>query len=221
MNSELTRGDDTRSEIAAVAARLIAEDGADWGAARLQAAHIVLGPGAERRGQLPSNDEIETALRSHLRTFAADTHPQLLAGLRWLAAAVMERLASFDLQLVGGVLNGTATEHSDLHFHVFADSAKELEVALMDAGIDFDAHPPESGEGPEAEEVIAFVLPVPREAGLPPRMRSIGVAISVFDERAARIAPRYRSKEPGLHPVEASGRADRAALRRLIEESQL
>jgi predicted nucleotidyltransferase len=87
---------------------------------------------------LPDNTEVEHEVRRHLSLFAATTHPALLAALRRTAAELMRRLADFNPHLVGAVLGGTATEHSDIELHLFSDSAKDVEVALMNAGIDFD-----------------------------------------------------------------------------------
>lgn len=219
MPTELPRGDDLRAEIAAVAARLIADEGADWVGARRQAARIVLGAAIDRRSRVPDNEEIESALRAHLRTFAADSHPLLLAALRRAALAVMERWAAFDPQLVGGVLNGTATEHSTLGFELFVDSAKDVEIALLNAGLDYQAVAADPDDTPAPQEILTFILPTPRNVGLPPRMASIDVKLTIFERKAMRVAPRSRPAEPGQHPIEAAGRAGLAMLKRLIAET--
>lgn len=219
MPSDLSRSPDRRAEIAAVAARLIADEGADWTAARRQAAHIVLGAGTDRRGLIPGDEEIEAAVREHLRTFAAATHPRLLAALRRAAVAVMERLATFEPYLTGAVLNGTATEHSDLDLELFVDSAKDVEVALLDAGLDYQALAPAAGNGVVPQEILVFTLPVPRDAGLPKSVRKLGVKLAVFEAKALRVAPRARASAPDLHPVAAAGRANLAMLKQLISET--
>lgn len=219
MSSLPPRGDDTRAEIAAVAARLIAEEGADWAGARTKAAHIVLGAGTDRRGLIPDAAELDSALREHLRTFAADTHPPLLAALRRTALQLMERFATYDPHLVGGVLTGTATEHSDIRLQLFAESAKEVEIALLNADIDFEALPPSPDEDPAPEETLIFVQPLRPQAGVPRSLRAVGVRLAIHDPRARRVAPRWRPSEPGLHPVEASGRANRNQLEQLLQET--
>jgi len=211
--------DTLRTELAVAAARLIADEGCDYGQAKRRAVREVLGE-TDARGMLPDNAEIEIELRRHLALYAADTHPALLAGLRRAAAALMERLAAFQPHLVGAVLGGTATEHSDIELHLYTDSAKDVEVHLMDAGIEFEAAEPAGGAHPAPQECLTFVLPGGM-VGLPADSAPVGVRLQVHDRDAIRVAPRHRATgtpERPLHPVAASGRADLAALRRLIAE---
>jgi hypothetical protein len=205
--------DDTQIEIAAAAARLIADDGLDYASAKRRAAGDVLGGSASRRA-LPDNALIEIELRRYLATFGGDRHRQQLAALRSLALDLMERLAAFDPHLVGAVLNGTATVHSDIHLHLYTDSAKDVELFLMEHGIDYEADDPgaQAGDRAAPSEELRFVVPA-RAESLPAR---IGVVLSVHDRDAIRVAPRHRSAAAGLHPVEASGRAGRKALRELL-----
>src|SRR4030095_271148 len=133
--------DPLRQEVAVAAARLIAEEGCGYSQAKRRASRMVLGDDAGP-GVLPDNSEIERGLRRYLGLFAADTHPALLAARRRVAAAVMERLEAFNPHLAGAVLNGTATEHSDLELQLYTDSAKDVEMFLLKAGIDFDAEAP-------------------------------------------------------------------------------
>jgi hypothetical protein len=214
--------DTLRAELAAAAARLIAEEGCDYRQAKRRAAQALLGSDAETRGVLPDNAEVEYEVRRHLSLFAATTHPALLAALRRTAAELMQRLADFNPHLVGAVLGGTATEHSDIDLHLFSDSAKDVEVALMNAGIDFDAAPGDREVRPTAQELLLFTVSA-REPGLPASMARVGVRLHVFEPDAIRVAPRYRAvstEEFALHPVAASGRANLSALRRLIAESE-
>jgi len=206
---------DPRSEIAATAARLIAEEGLDYARAKRKAAQALLGAGT--RCSLPDNESVERELRRYLTTFEADDLRQRLTALRALALELMARLERFEPHLVGAVLNGTATAHSDIQLHLFTDSAKEVELFLLDAGIDFDVDSALAGgaaAGPVEE--LRFVLP----ARLPALPARVGVVLSVHDSDAIRIAPRFRSSDPALHPVEASGRASARALRSLIEHAQ-
>lgn len=213
-----------RTELAAAAARLIAEEGCDYGQAKRRALDEVLGAHGGTRALLPDNAEIEHELRRHLLLFAADTHPALLAALRRTALHLMDDLAEFNPHLVGAVLNGTATAHSDIELHLYTDSAKDVEIHLMNAGVDFDASHAHVGEGPVAQEQLLFLEPVlhggdGRGSGGP---RSVGVRLSVYERDAIRVAPRARSTpsaEFDVHPVAASGRANLAAVRRLIAET--
>src|SRR5262245_49455630 len=158
MATPANRPDPLRTEIAAAAARLIAEEGCDYGQAKRRALRELLGDGADARGAMPDNAEVERELRRHLRLFEADTHPALLAGLRQTAADLMERLAAFSPHLIGAVLGGTATAYSDIDLHLFTDSAKDVEVFLLNAGIDFDVEPGDPSERPIALECLSFVV---------------------------------------------------------------
>lgn len=206
-------GDDLRTEVAAAAARLIAEDGLDYATAKHKAAAWVLGAAPNRRGALPDNDLIEAELRRYLTTFMP-AHAATLAALRQLALQLMQRLDRFRPQLVGAVLNGTATAHSDIHLQLYVDNAKEVELFLLEEGVEFDAV--EGGDAPGGPlEVLHLVVQPARARGMPPR---VGVVIEVHDAHALRVAPRQRSAAAGLHPVEAAGRASVAMLAELIAE---
>src|SRR5687768_16073535 len=95
------------NDIAVAAARLIVEEGMEYGPAKRRAARD-LRTGA-RQGELPGNDEIEDEVRAYLDLFHADSQPAELAELRRIAARWMERLAAFRPHLAGAVWRGTAT----------------------------------------------------------------------------------------------------------------
>jgi hypothetical protein len=198
-------------ELAAAAARLIAEDGCDYATAKRKAVQLVLGDGGYPRGAWPENDLVETELRRYLRTFGGERHAALLSELRVVALAVMEYLAPFSPHLVGAVLNGTATEHSDLHLHLFTDSAKDVEIFLLNEGHRFDVD--EAREPAGALECIHLQVP-PRM--LKGRRRPLLAVLSVLPTDAVRVASRFRSADPTLSAVEKSGRANLAAVRSLV-----
>ncbi len=114
--------------IAVAAARLIVEEGMEYGAAKRRAARD-LGLSA-RSGALPGNDEIEDEVRAYLDLFHADTQPAELAELRRIAAFWMERLAAFRPHLAGAVWRGTATRLSSVCIDLFCDDSKSAEIAL-------------------------------------------------------------------------------------------
>lgn len=127
-----------RAEIAAAAARLVAQDGHDYGTAKRKAARQILGeqqPGAQA---LPDNEQIESEVRLYHALFNADTHPARLFRLRTVALQVMEALERFQPYLTGAVLNGTAGEHDDIDLQLFADSAKEVEIFLLNKNLHID-----------------------------------------------------------------------------------
>src|SRR6187431_1556107 len=136
------------AEIAANAARLIVEDGMEYGPAKRRAA---LDLGLTRRSSaLPGNEEIEDEVRAYISVFHADTQPAELAALRDIAATWMERLAAFRPLLAGAVWRGTATRLSDIHIELYCDDSKAAELALLDRRIDYDVS---SGESPRGREV--------------------------------------------------------------------
>lgn len=91
--------------------------------------------GVTDNGALPKNTEIESALAEYQRLFEGDSHEQSLLAQRLVALEAMRRLREFEPRLVGPVLSGTATEHSDVQLHLFTDSAESVAIKLLDAGI--------------------------------------------------------------------------------------
>lgn len=121
-----------RAEIAARAARLVAQDGADYGTAKRKALRQVLGEDQAPANLLPDNAEIEEEVRKYQALFLANSQPARLRQLRTLASEVMRQLAQFRPYLTGAALNGTAGEHDDVHLQLFADSAKDVIMFLLD-----------------------------------------------------------------------------------------
>lgn len=73
-----------RAEIAAAAARMIAEDGADYGTAKRKAAKQILGNQKVRGEIMPNNEQIEDEVRIYHELFFADTQPaRLCSCARW------------------------------------------------------------------------------------------------------------------------------------------
>lgn len=123
-------------EIAATAARLVVEEGLDYGAAKRRAVKEL---GAPARAALPDNDAVQEQVRAYLALFRADTQPAELLALRELALAWMQRLAEFRPHLTGAVWNGTATRLSDVYLQLFCDDPKSAEIALINQGVAFEA----------------------------------------------------------------------------------
>ena len=203
--------EDLALELAATAARLIAEDGCDYATAKRKAAQLVLGDTAGARGRLPENDLVESELRRYLRTFGGQRHEALLTELRNVALALMEYLAPFNPHLVGAVLNGTATEHSALHLHLFTDSAKDVEIFLLNEGVRFAVD--EASEPAGALESIHLQMPRRLLKG---RAAPLDAVLSVLPTDAVRVSSRFRSSDPSLSPIERTGRAGLAAVRALL-----
>jgi hypothetical protein len=123
-----------KAEIAASAARLVVEDGLEYGPAKRQAVRVLGLPG---RTSLPGNDEVETAVFEYIALFCADTQPLELTALRELALRWMERLAPFRPHLTSAVWRGSATRLSDIVIELFCDDSKSAEIALIDDRIPY------------------------------------------------------------------------------------
>jgi hypothetical protein len=124
-------------EIAAAAARLVVEEGMEYGAAKRKAARAI-GRGAQG-AELPSNEAVEDEVRAHIELFHADTQPAELAALREVARGWMERLAAFRPHLTGAVWRGTATRLNNVQLELFCDDPKEAEIALINLGVPYDS----------------------------------------------------------------------------------
>ena len=147
--------------IAVAAARLIVEEGMEYGAAKRRAARDLRVGG--RSPELPDNDQVEDEVRSYLDLFHADTQAAELAELRRIAATWMERLAVFRPHLTGAVWRGTATRMNSICLDLFCDDSKSAELALIDMRVDYDVS---SGPGPRGRVLDVLNLEVPsRELG--------------------------------------------------------
>ncbi len=192
-----------QAEIAIATARLIADEGLSWGAAKHRALKEL---GLPPRTALPSNDEVEDALREHLALFQADTQPAELRALRETAMRWMDRLADFDPQLTGAAWRGTANHFSDLHLLLYSDDPKAPEIALINAGLSPDPGAQERDERGQPLTTLALLVPCPA------LKQQVGLHITIHGSHARRgsLLPDAR----GL-----SLRGDRTALRALLEST--
>lgn len=126
-----------RNEIASAAARLVVEDGLEFGPAKRRAVRQL---GLPARTALPGNEELEDAVRDYIALFCADTQPAELAILRQLAVVWMGRMAAFRPYLAGPVWLGFATRRSAVHIDLFCDDSKSAEIALIDLHVPYDPH---------------------------------------------------------------------------------
>lgn len=141
-HERLRTGSGTRSAIAAAAARLMAEDGiSDYHHAKKKAARQL---GLPEHTAFPDNAEVEAELRAYRNLYQDEGHAELLAALRHSALELLELLVDFNPWLTGSVLDGTAGEHSHIDILLFADSAKEVEIFLLNRGIDVNHVDPRS-----------------------------------------------------------------------------
>jgi hypothetical protein len=130
------RRDLMREQLAHRAAKLMAEDGiTDHAYAKRKAARQL---GASDTHHLPSNDEIDMALRSFRMLFQSAQHPPILRELRVEALENMRLLADFHPYLTGSVLTGTAGAQSDINLLLFSDDAKAVLLFLLKHDIKFE-----------------------------------------------------------------------------------
>ena len=153
MSSALT------AEIAATAARLVVEEGMEYGPAKQRAARS-LGKRSTRSAEMPDNTAVEDEVRAYLALFCADTQPAELAALREVAAHWMERLAEFRPHLTGAVWRGTATRRNSIHLDLYCDDAKAAELALIDMRVDYDTSSVDSGRGEPMSVLEVFTRSV-------------------------------------------------------------
>jgi len=84
---------------------------------------------------LPKNSEIESALAEYQRLFGGPSHLESLHAQRRAALSAMRYLSEFEPRLVGAVLAGTATQHTEVQLHLFTERAESVTLKLLDQGI--------------------------------------------------------------------------------------
>ncbi|MBU3711798.1 MAG: hypothetical protein FGM21_08440 [Limnohabitans sp.] len=187
-------------EIAATAARMVVEEGLEYGAAKQRAVKQMRLP---PRTPLPSNDLLEAEVRDYLELFCADTQPGELRALRELALVWMKRLEVFRPHLGGAVWRGTATRLSDIYLQLFCDDGKSTEIELINQGCDYQVT---RVTGFQGQPVDALSLSV----ACPPLKTHVGLHLLIHDHDDLRGA---------LKP-DAQGRSwrgDVMALQRILE----
>ncbi|MDH5300267.1 MAG: hypothetical protein OEW58_02765 [Gammaproteobacteria bacterium] len=124
-----------RTRLAHEAARIMAEEGVgDYGQAKRKAAQRLHQPTTE---DLPSNQEIERALRKYQSLFRLE-QPGHLQVLRKEALHAMRFFKRFSPVLVGPVADGNAGKFSEIILHLFADTTEEVTIFLINNDIPFD-----------------------------------------------------------------------------------
>jgi hypothetical protein len=128
-----SRTAELRVRVADEAARIMREQGVrDFLLAKRKAAERL---GVVDRHSLPANQEISDALAAQQRLFGGAEHENNLRALREAALQAMQLLEPFKPRLVGPVLAGTATEHSDVSLHLFAAAPEEVAFLLLERGV--------------------------------------------------------------------------------------
>ncbi len=140
-----------RRLIACAAARLIAEDGiTDYTLAKRKAVHSL---GLPENTQLPENAEVEAELRLYQRLFQDEEQTGRIDHLRQKSCEIMSIMQRFNPYLTGSVLDGSAGRYAEIDIQLFTDSAKDVEIFLLNQGIDFAHSVPRSDR---AEAVLTL-----------------------------------------------------------------
>ena len=192
--------DSVKTGIAETAARMVVEEGLEYGPAKRRAVKQL---GLNARTALPDNDLVEEAVREYIELFCADTQPRELAALRALALTWMERLQEFRPYLAGAVWHGTATRLSDIYIQLFCDDPKSAEIALIEHKVDYEARTVTGFHGGSVEALSLSSLS-------PELNEPIGVHLMIHDHDDVRGALRPDAK--GRSP-----RGDTAAVRALVQ----
>ena len=190
------------NEIAAAAARLVVEEGLEYGPAKRRAARDI-GRRSTRQAELPANIEVEGEVRAYLALFCADTQPAELAALRAVALDWMQRLAAFRPHLSGAVWRGTATRLNNVHLQLYCDDSKQAELGLIDLGVDYDVG---STVGPRGEAIDVLSV-ASRSAALGEHV-TVHLTVLDHDDLRGALNPDLKGR---------TQRGDRAALRRLMD----
>jgi hypothetical protein len=143
-----------RREIAALAARMIAEDGiSDYGFAKRKAARQL---GAVNADELPNNAEIDAEVRTYLAIFQDEEHLERQQVMRIAAAEVMRELDAFRPYLTGAVLEGTAGRYAEVEIDLFPESAKEVEIFFLNHGVAYEHREPRRNQPDAPEAILVF-----------------------------------------------------------------
>lgn len=188
-------GSDLRQEIAQSAARLMYEEGiSDYGRAKRKAIKTL---GLTHDVPLPTNAEIDAALREYHALYGDEADAAHLSDLRQAALHTMRLLDKFQPHLTGAVLEGTAGPHADTEIHVFAESAKELEIHLLNQNIPYHAEEQHyrlsDRPSKQKHELVRKRVPV-----LLVETRYGTQRISVFEVNDLRTAPRKAGERAGI-----------------------
>ena len=187
-HAHVSRSGGLRREIAALAARMMAEDGiSDFGFAKRKAAKQL---GATDADSLPNNTEIEAELRAWQALYQDDEQPERLFEMRTAAVEVMRMPETFRPYLIGGAHDGTAGRYSELEIEIFPDSTKDVEIFFLNQDFPYEHRAPRRPAPHAPEAILSF------------DWEDVPVKISVYPSAAERV-PRRGQDRARLAQVEA------------------
>lgn len=145
-----------REQLAHRAARIMAQDGiGDFALAKRKAARQA---GVRDTRHLPTNEEVEQALRSYQSLYQGAEHRARLRFLRSEAVRAMREFSAYNPHLVGSVLSGSAGRYSDINLQLFTDRVKEVELHLLDRQLAYRPLETRLHVGDQLRTLPCFVL---------------------------------------------------------------
>ena len=148
-----------------------------------------------------------TWIRSRHTWDLADSQPARLFQLRTIALQVMEALQQFHPLLSGPVLNGTAGPHDEIYLQLFAESAKDIHIFLLNKNVllDMSESPHFKGARYDAVETASFLW----------KNEGVHAAMYALDDMRGALKPRdgkvLRTDIAGLRGLLAASLAARQA----------
>ncbi|HEC85048.1 MAG: hypothetical protein DRR08_31880 [Candidatus Parabeggiatoa sp. nov. 2] len=201
------RSTELRQTLAHEAARLMYDEGVDqyFDAKRL-AAKRLFGRGGDKKMRyrpqdLPSNGEIQAALREIVQLTEGDLNQQRLFAMRVIALETMNVLEPFEPRLIGSVSTGHVRRGSDIDLHVFTDNIDEIEAHIHQRGWRFKTKQVTIRVGGEYKDYTHILCG-----------RVFPIELSVYSCNELRVTPRSSTNGKPMVRVKSS------ALERLIAE---
>jgi hypothetical protein len=195
--------DALKLEIAAVAARLIVEEGMEFAAAKRKAIKEM---GLSARTVLPDSEMVQVAVENYIAEYCADTQPAELLVLRQLALQWMQRLQVFRPFIGGAVWQGSATRHSDIYLQLFCDDPKSTEIFLIDNNIRYQPGSVTGLHGDRVDAISIHVMCIEFQS-------YVGVHLLIYDVDDQRSLPHQDARG-------RKARGDAAALLNLLEDNE-
>lgn len=204
------------NKYAAAAASAIAEKGISWNEAR---GEILEKNPQLSASQLPTDDQIETALREHYAIFDPVGHKERLRELRMMALTVMQELSNYSPLLTKGVLNGCADKYSNIYIDVFAEDPKELEIFLLDRNIDYESYPIQGKSKRDPIGELVVEAPSLKEGILRNEHISVWVVLKIYDSHYKATKKRKKEPDPWQIMEESNQFASIEDLKKILEKT--
>jgi len=126
----------SRLSIAHKAAEIIMEEGiTDYLFAKKKAAKYL---GCINNQSLPSNKQIDEAIKEYQSIYLDETSPELLEKIKFEALITMKIFKDFNPHLSGHLLDGVIPRYPKIQINLFSDNLKEIEYVLLNENIPFE-----------------------------------------------------------------------------------